>query len=82
LSRNAPDLPADGLSLDDLVAQVEARLEALRPFVREFEQLRIARDALVAGTAGVAASPRPRERRRAAPAERARRAPPRADPEA
>jgi hypothetical protein len=67
--------PDGGLSLDQLIRQIDNRLAALRPLVREFEQLEAARAALVAdygaATAGGAsrrarpASALPSHRRRA-----------------
>lgn len=74
LSRNATDLPAGGTSLAEMIAQVDARLDVLRPFVREFEQLGMAREALAGGVSGSPAPARSRRERPSAP-RRARRAP-------
>ena len=67
--------PDGALSLDQLLAHIDRRLTALRPLVREFEQLESARVALVAdygtGTERASRSASPA----AAPSARGRRAP-------
>jgi hypothetical protein len=57
-----------------MIAQVDARLDVLRPFVREFEQLGIAREALAGAVLDSPAPARSRRERPSAP-RRARRAP-------
>lgn len=72
--RGEPD-PGAGLSLEQLITQIDTRLDVLRPLVREFEQLESARAVLVAdhgvGTRRARRSVRPG----AASAARGRRAP-------
>ncbi|WP_041730058.1 helix-turn-helix domain-containing protein [Conexibacter woesei] len=68
--------PDGGLSLDQLIEQIDTRLEALRPFVAEFEQLEAARAVLVADHGAGARRLRARASRgTAAQPRRARRAP-------
>lgn len=50
--------PGRGLSLDELIGQIDTRLEALRPLVVEYQQLESARAVLVADYSTGSASPR------------------------
>jgi hypothetical protein len=74
MSRNAGDVPTDGLSIAELIEQVDSRLEVLEPFVREAAQLEVARAALAAA-AGSGARPRPERRARPSATARGTRAP-------
>lgn len=67
--------PGAGLSLAQLIAQIDTRLEALRPLVREFEQLESARAVLVGDHGGGAGRARRSPRPPAASPARGRRAP-------
>jgi DNA-binding transcriptional ArsR family regulator len=50
--------PGRGLSLDELIGQIDTRLEALRPLVLEYQQLESARAVLVADYSTGSTSPR------------------------
>lgn len=75
MSSDSGRIASDGLSLMDVIVQVDARLEELRPLVREFEQLVIARAALAAGAGELPRRTAARPRVSRAATRRGRRAP-------